>query len=64
MTTASDDADRHDPPRVARMVEAERLKRARDPVPHVQADEQRGDHVEADPQRVAEDLDLGAVQIP
>ena len=55
--------DADEAPRVARMVEPERLERARDAVPHVQADEQRADDIEHHPQRAAEDFDLRAVEI-
>src|SRR5688572_22873567 len=50
-----------DPARVLGMVETDRLQRAGNPVAQVQADEERREHVERDPQRVLKHLDLGAI---
>ena len=52
-----------EPRRPARVVEAERLERARRAVPQVRADDHHAEHVEGDHQRVAEVLHLEPVEI-
>src|SRR5687767_9101450 len=57
------DAQCRDSPRVHRVIQSDRLKSARDPVPQVKADDEGADYVERHPQRLPEDFDLGPVQI-
>ena len=49
--------------RPARMVDAERLERARDAVPQVRADDEHAEHVEGDDQRIGEVLHLLAIEV-
>src|SRR5215204_5427436 len=59
-----EDAEGHQPLRVDRMVETERLEAAGDTVAQVQPDQQGSDDIENDPQRVLEHFDLCPIQIP
>ena len=63
MTIASTMPIDGQPPRIERMVGADRLEAAGNAVTQVQADDDRADHVEEHPERIPEHLDLGAIEV-